>query len=171
MSYFSYVNKLFSNVKGFYQEINAATLTGAIDTIIVEQKDGTYKSSPFHVRFGKLGVLHAREKVVRLRVLYFFFRIWRMGRLFAVISLNNWSKLLVKHVVSIYIDHLPYLILDEICCTVGYENMRPIHFHNKLCFVLPLLSIKFIFSNMSLALYDPYYVGLPSHYYQSILHY
>jgi len=65
MSYFSYVNKLFSNVKGFYQEINAATLTGAIDTLIVEQRDGTYKSSPFHVRFGKLGVLRAREKVVR----------------------------------------------------------------------------------------------------------
>ena len=69
MSYFSYVNKLFSNVKGFYQEINAATLTGAIDTLIVEQRDGTYKSSPFHVRFGKLGVLRAREKVVRSLVL------------------------------------------------------------------------------------------------------
>jgi len=69
MSYFSYVNKLFSNVKGFYQEINAATLTGAIDTLIVEQRDGTYKSSPFHVRFGKLGVLRAREKVVRNLVL------------------------------------------------------------------------------------------------------
>jgi len=64
MSYFSYVGKLFSNVKGFYQEINAATLTGAIDTLIVQQEDDTYKSSPFHVRFGKLGVLRSREKVV-----------------------------------------------------------------------------------------------------------
>ncbi|WAR16648.1 LPIN3-like protein [Mya arenaria] len=39
MSYFSYVGKLFSNVKGFYQEINAATLTGAIDTLIMKLGD------------------------------------------------------------------------------------------------------------------------------------
>lgn len=64
MSYFSYVGRLFSNVKGFYNEINAATLTGAIDVIIVEQEDGSFKSSPFHVRFGKLGVLRSKEKVV-----------------------------------------------------------------------------------------------------------
>lgn len=68
MSYFRYVGKLFSNVKGFYQEINAATLTGAIDTIIIEQEDGSYKSSPFHVRFGKLGVLRSKEKVVDIEV-------------------------------------------------------------------------------------------------------
>ena len=51
-------------LKEFYSEINAATLTGAIDVIVVEQEDGTYKSSPFHVRFGKLGVLKAKEKIV-----------------------------------------------------------------------------------------------------------
>lgn len=34
--------------------------------IVVEQEDGTFKSSPFHVRFGKLGVLKAREKIVSL---------------------------------------------------------------------------------------------------------
>ena len=50
----------------FYSEINAATLTGAIDVIVVEQEDGTFKSSPFHVRFGKLGVLKAREKIVSI---------------------------------------------------------------------------------------------------------
>ena len=49
----------------FYSEINAATLTGAIDVVVVEQDDGTLKSSPFHVRFGKLGVLQAKEKIVR----------------------------------------------------------------------------------------------------------
>ena len=54
-------------LKEFYSEINAATLTGAIDVIVVEQEDGTFKSSPFHVRFGKMGVLKAREKVVRSR--------------------------------------------------------------------------------------------------------
>lgn len=68
MSYFSYVGKLFTNVKGFYNEINAATLTGAIDVVIVQQEDGTYVSSPFHVRFGKLGVLRSREKKVTLLI-------------------------------------------------------------------------------------------------------
>ncbi|KAL5014363.1 hypothetical protein ScPMuIL_008633 [Solemya velum] len=68
MSYFSYVGKLFSNFKGFYNEINAATLTGAIDTIIVQQEDGSYLSSPFHVRFGKMGVLRAKEKLVDIEI-------------------------------------------------------------------------------------------------------
>ena len=49
---------------GFYQEINSATLNGSIDVVIVKQADGTLVSSPFHVRFGKIGVLRAREKLV-----------------------------------------------------------------------------------------------------------
>lgn len=56
--------KIFSNFKDFYNDINGATLTGAIDVIVVEQLDGSYNCSPFHVRFGKLGVLRSREKVV-----------------------------------------------------------------------------------------------------------
>ena len=60
----NYVGKLLSNFKGFYNDINSATLTGAIDVLIVKQKDGTYRCSPFHVRFGKMGVLRAREKIV-----------------------------------------------------------------------------------------------------------
>merc|ERR1719251_447221 len=64
----SYINSIIKNVKEFYSEINGATLTGAIDVIVVEQEDGTFKSSPFHVRFGKMGVLKAREKVVDLEI-------------------------------------------------------------------------------------------------------
>lgn len=56
--------KVFSNFKEFYSEINGATLTGAIDVVVVEQPDGTFICSPFHVRFGKLGVLRSREKIV-----------------------------------------------------------------------------------------------------------
>ena len=51
-------------IRNWYNEINGATLTGAIDVIVVQQPDGSYLSSPFHVRFGKLGVLKAREKIV-----------------------------------------------------------------------------------------------------------
>ena len=64
----NYVGRLLSNFKGFYNEINSATLTGAIDVIIVKQEDGTYLSSPFHVRFGKMGVLQPREKVVDMEI-------------------------------------------------------------------------------------------------------
>ena len=57
------IGKVFSNFKAYYNGINGATLTGAIDVIIVQQEDGSFMSSPFHVRFGKLGVLRSREKV------------------------------------------------------------------------------------------------------------
>lgn len=60
--------KVFSNFKEFYSEINGATLTGAIDVVVVEQADGSFICSPFHVRFGKLGVLRSREKVVDIEV-------------------------------------------------------------------------------------------------------
>ncbi|XP_018569691.1 phosphatidate phosphatase LPIN3 isoform X1 [Anoplophora glabripennis] len=60
--------KFFSNFKEFYNDINGATLTGAIDVIVVEQPDGSYNCSPFHVRFGKLGVLRSREKVVDIEI-------------------------------------------------------------------------------------------------------
>jgi len=58
------VGKLFSNMRGFYNEINPATLTGAIDVVVIRQSDGTYTTSPWHVRFGKMGVIRASQKVV-----------------------------------------------------------------------------------------------------------
>lgn len=60
----NYIGKFISNFRDFYNEINAATLTGAIDVVVVQQEDGSFTCSPFHVRFGKLGVLRSREKVV-----------------------------------------------------------------------------------------------------------
>ncbi|GAB2292172.1 hypothetical protein Dimus_026423 [Dionaea muscipula] len=42
---------------------------GAVDVIVVEQQDGSFKSSPWYVRFGKFqGVLKAKEKVVSINV-------------------------------------------------------------------------------------------------------
>ena len=42
---------------------------GAVDIIVVEQPDGSFKSSPWYVRFGKFqGVLRIREKVVSISV-------------------------------------------------------------------------------------------------------
>ncbi|XP_017891870.1 phosphatidate phosphatase LPIN2 [Ceratina calcarata] len=64
----NYIGKFISNFRGFYNEINAATLTGAIDVIVVEQPNGSFTCSPFHVRFGKLGVLRSREKIVDIEI-------------------------------------------------------------------------------------------------------
>ncbi|KAH9758290.1 phosphatidate phosphatase [Citrus sinensis] len=42
---------------------------GAVDIIVVEQPDGSFKSSPWYVRFGKFqGVLKTKEKVVTINV-------------------------------------------------------------------------------------------------------
>ncbi|XP_023945754.2 phosphatidate phosphatase LPIN3 isoform X2 [Bicyclus anynana] len=61
----NYIGKFIAK---FYSEINGATLTGAIDVVVVEQPDGSFTCSPFHVRFGKLGVLRSRFKVVDLEL-------------------------------------------------------------------------------------------------------
>ncbi|EDO33443.1 predicted protein, partial [Nematostella vectensis] len=64
----NYLGRLVTNVRGFYSEINSATLTGAIDVVVIRQEDGSFVASPFHVRFGKLGVLRSREKIVDIEV-------------------------------------------------------------------------------------------------------
>uniref|UniRef100_UPI00398EE47B phosphatidate phosphatase LPIN2-like n=1 Tax=Pristiophorus japonicus TaxID=55135 RepID=UPI00398EE47B len=60
--------QVFVTVKELYKGLNPATLTGCIDVIVVRQRDGTYHCSPFHVRFGKLGVLRSKEKVVDIEI-------------------------------------------------------------------------------------------------------
>uniref|UniRef100_A0A3Q3AUH9 phosphatidate phosphatase n=1 Tax=Kryptolebias marmoratus TaxID=37003 RepID=A0A3Q3AUH9_KRYMA len=55
-------------VKELYKGLNQATLSGCIDVIVVRQPDGTFQCTPFHVRFGKLGVLRSREKVIDIEI-------------------------------------------------------------------------------------------------------
>lgn len=59
-----FAETVFGTVKEFYHGLNPTTLTGGIDVIVVRQPDGTFQCTPFHVRFGKLGVLRSREKIV-----------------------------------------------------------------------------------------------------------
>ncbi|KAI8968548.1 lipin, N-terminal conserved region-domain-containing protein [Mycotypha africana] len=68
MEYVGRIGNLFSSLNNFYNELNPATLSGAIDIIVVEQEDGELASSPFHVRFGKLSVLLPQEKKVEIKV-------------------------------------------------------------------------------------------------------
>ena len=53
--------RLVSSCKDLYNDVNAAYLTGAVDIIAIRQRDGSLKSTPFHVRFGKLGVLRTGD--------------------------------------------------------------------------------------------------------------
>ncbi|KAK4513215.1 mRNA 3' end processing factor [Mucor velutinosus] len=68
MEYVGRLGSIFTSVHNFYNEINPATLSGAIDIVVVEQEDGDLACSPFHVRFGKLSVLMPQEKRVQIKV-------------------------------------------------------------------------------------------------------
>ncbi|KAI3465364.1 hypothetical protein Pfo_022027 [Paulownia fortunei] len=60
----SYISRSVYSVSGPFHPFG-----GAVDIIVVEQPDGSYKSSPWYVRFGKFqGVLKTKEKVVSISV-------------------------------------------------------------------------------------------------------
>ncbi|KAJ5614534.1 hypothetical protein N7528_008188 [Penicillium herquei] len=63
-----YVRSLSGSVSKTWNSINPATLSGAIDVIVIEQEDGTLACSPFHVRFGKFSLLRPFEKKVEFKV-------------------------------------------------------------------------------------------------------
>lgn len=76
--------QVFVTVKELYKGLNPATLSGCIDIIVVRQPNGSLQCSPFHVRFGKMGVLRSREKVVRaggswIRVREDWVFLWQFG--------------------------------------------------------------------------------------------
>ncbi|XP_032150819.1 phosphatidate phosphatase LPIN3 isoform X2 [Sapajus apella] len=64
----NYVGRVLETMKELYRGLNPATLSGSIDVLVVKQVDGSFRCSPFHVRFGKLGVLRSREKVVDIEI-------------------------------------------------------------------------------------------------------
>ncbi|KAJ5578479.1 uncharacterized protein N7459_007443 [Penicillium hispanicum] len=63
-----YVRSISGSVSKTWNSINPATLSGAIDVIVIEQEDGTLACSPFHVRFGKFSLLRPFEKKVEFQV-------------------------------------------------------------------------------------------------------
>ncbi|KAI9282044.1 hypothetical protein BC943DRAFT_329065 [Umbelopsis sp. AD052] len=65
MDYVGKLSNLISSVSKVYNELNPATLSGAIDIVVVEQANGELACSPFHVRFGKLSLLMPQEKKVK----------------------------------------------------------------------------------------------------------
>lgn len=63
-----YLRSVSGSVSKTWNSINPATLSGAIDVIVVEQEDGSLACSPFHVRFGKFSLLRPYEKKVEFKV-------------------------------------------------------------------------------------------------------
>lgn len=86
----NYIGRVAQGVKDFYYEINPATLTGmrlilyttlreqisihilkqkgAIDVVVIQQEDESFKSSPFHVRFGKLALIKTKDLTVDIQI-------------------------------------------------------------------------------------------------------
>ncbi|CAF4825357.1 unnamed protein product [Rotaria sp. Silwood1] len=64
----SITRKVISTITTAYRNINPSTLNGAIDIIVVQQEDGTLCCTPFHVRFGKLGVLQSLQNKVYITI-------------------------------------------------------------------------------------------------------
>ena len=57
------IEKMLDGVQGALR-VNPNTLSGSVDIIIVKHRDGTLKSTPFHVRFGKNQVIRrSRERL------------------------------------------------------------------------------------------------------------
>ena len=63
-----YVRSIGGSAYSAWQSINPATLSGAIDVIVVEQDDQSLACSPFHIRFGKWRLLRPFEKKVEFKV-------------------------------------------------------------------------------------------------------
>lgn len=62
------MSKFISGLKGAYNDINPTTLTGAVDVIIVRQKDGSFSCGPFYVKFGKLTAFSPADKIVEVYI-------------------------------------------------------------------------------------------------------
>jgi phosphatidate phosphatase LPIN len=63
-----YFGRAIGSVSKTWNSINPATLSGAIDVIVVENEDGEMHCSPFHVRFGKFQLLRPSQKKVNVIV-------------------------------------------------------------------------------------------------------
>lgn len=63
-----YVGKVGGYVYNQWSSLNPATLSGAIDIIVVETPDGTLHCSPWHVRFGKFQIIKPLQKKIDLYV-------------------------------------------------------------------------------------------------------
>ncbi|OBA20391.1 LNS2-domain-containing protein [Metschnikowia bicuspidata var. bicuspidata NRRL YB-4993] len=63
-----YVGKVGDYVYNQWNSLNPATLSGAIDILVIEHLDGSLHCSPWHVRFGKFRIIKPLQKKIDLFV-------------------------------------------------------------------------------------------------------
>jgi phosphatidate phosphatase PAH1 len=117
------VARVFQSFSDFYKEINPATLSGALDVIVVENQQGELNCSPFHVRFGKIKLLRANERNVEFKVngkvIDFPMKVGEAGEAFFVVetSDNVPTEFMTSPVQAPVIDseqeQVPVFHLDE----------------------------------------------------------
>uniref|UniRef100_A0A8C6M0R3 phosphatidate phosphatase n=1 Tax=Nothobranchius furzeri TaxID=105023 RepID=A0A8C6M0R3_NOTFU len=120
---------VFVTVKELYRGLNPATLTGGIDVIVVRQPDGSFQCSPFHVRFGKLGVLRSREKVVDIEIngepVDLHMKLGDNGEAFFVEQNENmevsWTKLVKSQMLCLN----GFFLHVSVCC--AFSSVRSQH--------------------------------------------
>lgn len=59
-----YVGRVGDYVYNQWNSLNPATLSGAIDILVIEQPDGSLQCSPWHVRFGKFQIIKPLDKKI-----------------------------------------------------------------------------------------------------------
>ena len=82
-----YVSEVIDGVH-YAMGVNAATLSGAVDIVVVQGEDGVFRSTPFHVRFGKMQIIRASGTEVCLCVCVFVFFFFFLFFFFFVLFLG-----------------------------------------------------------------------------------
>ncbi|XP_054625579.1 phosphatidate phosphatase LPIN1 isoform X2 [Dunckerocampus dactyliophorus] len=132
--------QVFVQVKELYRGLNPATLSGCIDVIVVRQPNGSLQCSPFHVRFGKMGVLRSREKVVDIEIngepVSLHMKLGENGEAFFVKEAEN-----TLEVVPAYLATSPIMSTGAELMETQLSRSSTRHHDNMLCGSLPAQSI------------------------------
>nr|XP_057945092.1 phosphatidate phosphatase LPIN1 [Doryrhamphus excisus] len=132
--------QVFVQVKELYRGLNPATLSGCIDVIVVRQPNGSLQCSPFHVRFGKMGVLRSREKVVDIEIngepVSLHMKLGENGEAFFVKEAEN-----TLEVVPAYLATSPIMSTGAELMESQLSRNSTRHHDSMLCGSLPAQSI------------------------------
>lgn len=132
--------QMFVQVKELYRGLNPATLSGCIDVIVVQRPDGSLHCSPFHVRFGKMGVLRSREKVVDIEIngepASLHMKLGENGEAFFVEETENTTEIVPFHLATSPIMSTGAELMES---QLGRRSSR--HYDIIPCSSLPVLNL------------------------------
>ncbi|XP_077420289.1 phosphatidate phosphatase LPIN1 isoform X4 [Vanacampus margaritifer] len=132
--------QVFVQVKELYRGLNPATLSGCIDVIVVRQPNGALQCSPFHVRFGKMGVLRSREKVVDIEIngepVSLHMKLGENGEAFFVKEAENTLEVVPAHLAT-----SPIMSTGEELMESQLSRSSARHQDSMMCASVPVQSI------------------------------